>query len=267
MRKASAIRCGIMKLKIALIFALCCVNFAVANEENTEKNETEKVEQALESDEWSFDDSPFYEDEFDDVYDPLEPFNRLMFKINNALDKLFLIPLSMTYKHILPNFLQIGIANFASNFFSPVALINFILQGNAEYATKTTFRFIINTLLGFFGTVDVASQMGLDKKNTSLGDTFKKWGMKSGPYLVLPIIGPGSFRSGVGSIMQLPIDPVAQISLAHWKKNTRRRLYYCIYGANVVVKRAQLLDLTLEMEATSEDMYVTTRNAIMSMEG
>ena len=217
-------------------------------------------------DEWSFDESPLAEDELDNVYDPLEPFNRLMFKVNNALDKVFLIPLSMTYKHILPNFLQIGIANFASNFFSPIDFINFVLQGDSEYVVKTAFRFIVNTLFGFFGTVDVASKMGLDKKNTNLGDTFKKWGMKSGPYLVLPVFGPGSFRSGVGSIMQLPIDPIAQISLKHWKKNTRRKLYYCIYGANVVVKRANLLDIMFEMEETSDDMYVTTRNAIMSLE-
>ena len=217
-------------------------------------------------DEWSFDESPLAEDELDNVYDPLEPFNRLMFKVNNALDKVFLIPLSMTYKHILPNFLQIGIANFASNFFSPIDFINFVLQGDSEYVVKTAFRFIVNTLFGFFGTVDVASKMGLDKKNTNLGDTFKKWGMKSGPYLVLPVLGPGSFRSGVGSIMQLPIDPIAQISLKHWKKNTRRKLYYCIYGANVVVKRANLLDIMFEMEETSDDMYVTTRNAIMSLE-
>ena len=217
-------------------------------------------------DEWSFDESPLAEDELDNVYDPLEPFNRLMFKVNNALDKVFLIPLSMTYKHIFPNFLQIGIANFASNFFSPIDFINFVLQGDSEYVVKTAFRFIVNTLFGFFGTVDVASKMGLDKKNTNLGDTFKKWGMKSGPYLVLPVFGPGSFRSGVGSIMQLPIDPIAQISLKHWKKNTRRKLYYCIYGANVVVKRANLLDIMFEMEETSDDMYVTTRNAIMSLE-
>lgn len=229
------------------------------------QNITQTAENSAD-DEWSFDESPFAEDELDSVYDPLEPFNRLMFKVNNALDKVFLIPLSMTYKHVLPNFLQIGIANFASNFFSPVDFINFVLQGDSEYVVKTTFRFIINTLLGFFGTVDVASKMGLDKKNTSLGDTFKKWGMKSGPYLVLPILGPGSFRTGVGRIMQLPLDPIAQVSLQHWKKNKRRRLYYCIYGANVVVKRASLLDIMFEMEETSDDVYATTRNAIMSME-
>ena len=236
---------------------------------NLNPAQAQTVEQVVENssdNEWSFDESPLAEDELDGVYDPLEPFNRLMFKVNDALDKVFLIPLSMTYKHILPNFLQIGIANFASNFFSPIDFINFVLQGDSEYVVKTTFRFIVNTIFGFFGTVDVASKMGLDKKNTNLGDTFKKWGMKSGPYLVLPVLGPGSFRSGVGRIMQLPIDPVAQISLKHWKKNTRRRLYYCIYGANVIVKRANLLDIMFEMEETSDDMYVTTRNAIMSME-
>lgn len=221
---------------------------------------------ASEDEGWSFDDSPLAEDELDNVYDPFEPFNRLMFKINGAIDKAFLIPLSTMYKHAVPNFLQIGISNFVSNFFSPIDLINFVLQGDPEYVVKTTFRFIINTLLGFFGTVDVASKMGLDKKNTNLGDTFKKWGVKAGPYLVLPILGPGSFRSGVGSVMQLPIDPIAQVSLHHWKKNTRRRLYYCIYGARVIVKRASLLDIMFEMEETSEDMYVTTRNALMSME-
>lgn len=215
---------------------------------------------------WSFDDSPLYEDELDNVYDPLEPFNRLMFKINNVLDKAFLVPISTAYKHIFPNFLQCGLSNFVSNFFSPVSTINFILQGDSEYATKTTFRFIVNTIFGFLGAVDVASKIGLDKKETSLGETFKKWGAKSGPYLVLPILGPGSFRSCMGKIMQLPMDPIAQISLFNYNKNTRRKLYYSIYGANIVIKRASLLNIMMELEKTSEDMYITTRNSIMSLE-
>ena len=251
----------LVRISFWVVFMCMCTSDVTAStSEDSHKTEEES------EDNWSFDDSPLSEDELDDVYDPLEPFNRLMFNVNDAIDKVFLIPLSMTYKHVLPKFLQIGISNFASNFFSPIDLINFIMQGDAEYATKTTFRFIINTILGFLSTVDVASKMGLDKKTTNLGETLKKWGVKSGPYLVLPLIGPGSFRSGVGSIMQLPIDPLAQISLAHWKKNKRRRLYYCIYGANVIVKRANLLDIMFEMQKTSEDMYVTTRNAIMSME-
>jgi phospholipid-binding lipoprotein MlaA len=215
---------------------------------------------------WNFEEPVLYEDELDDVYDPFEPFNRLMFKINNALDKVFLVPISMAYKHVFPTFLQRGIANFVCNFFSPVAVINFILQGDSEHVVKTTFRFIINTIFGFFGFFDTASKMGLNKKETSLGDTFKKWGAKPGPYLVLPIFGAGSFRSSLGKIMQLPIDPMAQISLFNYKKNTRRRLYYMIYGANVIVKRVSMLDIMMELEKTSNDMYITTRSSIMSIE-
>lgn len=218
------------------------------------------------ADDWSFEDSPLYEDELDNVYDPLEPFNRLMFKINNVLDKAFLVPISTAYKHIFPQFLQTGISNFTNNFFAPIATINFILQGDSEYATKTTFRFIINTVFGFLGMVDVASKIGLDRKSTSFGDTLKKWGAKTGPYLVLPILGCGSFRSGIGKIIQLPIDPVAQISLFNYKKNTRRKLYYMIYGADIIAKRVTLLDIMMELEKTSDDMYITTRNSIMALE-
>ncbi len=218
------------------------------------------------ADDWSFEDTPLYEDELDNVYDPLEPFNRLMFKINNVLDKVFLVPISTAYKHIFPQFLQIGISNFTSNFFAPITTINFILQGNSEYATKTTFRFIVNTIFGFLGMVDVASKLGLDKRSTSFGDTLKKWGAKTGPYLVLPILGGGSFRSGVGKIIQLPIDPIAQLSLFNYKKNTRRKLYYMIYGADIITKRATLLDIMMELEKTSDDMYITTRNSIMALE-
>jgi phospholipid-binding lipoprotein MlaA len=221
---------------------------------------------ALAEEEWKFEESPLCEDELENFYDPLEPFNRLMFKINDILDKVFLVPVSTIYKYAFPEFLQIGISNFVSNFFSPVAVINFVLQGDGEYVVKTIFRFIINTTLGFFGTVDVASKMGIDKKETSLGDTFKKWGAKPGPYVVLPLLGPGSFRSTMGKAMQIPIDPVAQISLASCKKNERRRLYYVIYGADVVVKRSRLLDITMEIEKTSDDKYVTIRNSIMALE-
>lgn len=253
-----------MKLELSIaVFLLCFVNTSFAENEEALRN---AIEESVSEDSWSFEDSLSGEDALDDVYDPLEPFNRLMFKINGAIDKVFLIPLSATYKHLFPGPLQIGISNFVSNFFSPIATINFILQGDAEYATKSTFRFIINTLLGFFGTVDVAAKMGLDKKSTSLSDTFKKWGAKSGPYLVLPILGPGSFRSEMGKLLQLPIDPLAQLSLSYWKKNTRKKLYYVFYGADIITKRASLLGITNELEKTSSDTYVATRTAVMSQE-
>jgi phospholipid-binding lipoprotein MlaA len=230
----------------------------VANSQNTGSQEIEG--------DWTFEEEPLYEDGIDDVYDPLEKYNRFMFKINNIVDKVLLVPVSSMYETVTPSFLQYGISNFTSNFFSPIAVINFTLQGDGKHMAKTMFRFIINTFLGFFGTVDVAKKMGLEKKETSLGDTFKKWGVKPGPYLVLPLLGSGSFRSGFGKVLQMPIEPITQLPLINCRKSTKRRLYYTIYAANIIVKRAALLKITMELEKTSSDMYITTRNAVMASE-
>ncbi|MDR3224457.1 MAG: VacJ family lipoprotein [Holosporales bacterium] len=220
------------------------------------------------SDDWDFDDpinDPMMEYE-EKIDDPLEPFNRLMFKINNVLDKGILVPISMIYKHTIPEFLQIGISNFTSNFFSPIAVINFLLQGDGEHVAKTTLRFIINTALGFFGAIDVASKIGIEKKTTSMGDTLKKWGAKPGPYVVLPLMGPGSLRSSVGKIVEMPIDPLTQTLLFTYPKKTRKKLYWAIYGAKIISQRASLLSIMMEIEKTSEDVYAATRKAVMSME-
>ena len=107
---------------------------------------------------------------------------------------------------------------------------------------------------------------GFKKRTTTFGDTMKKWGVKQGPYLVLPILGQGSFRTGVGRLVHIPLDQVAQISLERWKKNTRRKMYYVVYGADIIVKRADLLTLYMELEMTSTDMYTTVKKAVMSIE-
>ncbi|MDR3031083.1 MAG: VacJ family lipoprotein [Holosporales bacterium] len=247
-----------MKLKSLTVCFLVFISFTVAADEDFD----DYAEEA----EVAFEESPFYKDEMEGLFDPLEPFNRLMFKMNNAVDKVVITPLALTYKHVIPKFLQCGIENFASNFFSPLRAINFVFQGNSEHATKAVFRFMINTIFGFFGTVDVAEKIGLTKKDTSFNDTLKKWGAGSGPYLVLPLFGPTSLRGGISKAMTLPVDHIAEISLSHYKKNTRKRLYYCIYGADLLSKRTEILPLMNELEETSEDMYVTIRNAVMARE-
>lgn len=216
------------------------------------------------NDKWTFEGSPLCE--YDEVDDPFEPFNRLMYQINDMLDKAFLVPVSIAYKHIVPNPVQTGVSNFVGNFFSPIDAINFILQGDGEHVSKTIIRFVINTLFGFFGIADVAQKMGIEKKRTSFGDTLKKWGAKPGPYLVLPLLGPGSTRSGLGKMVHCGLDPLTQNIIINHKKNLRRRWYYVIYGARTVITRTDLLPFTIELEKISSDMYVSTRKAIMAMD-
>jgi phospholipid-binding lipoprotein MlaA len=211
-------------------------------------------------------DSLILEDELDWAYDPLEPFNRLMFKINDILDKVFIKPAAIIYSTILPGFLQKVIENFAHNFFSPVRILNFALQKDAENLVKTLFGFFINIFFGFFGTLDTASKIGLGSRNTSFGDTLKKWGAGPGPYIVIPIFGPTSFRGAIGKVFHTQVDPIAMISLRRYKKNTRTRLFYLIYGADLLNKRVSILHIMQELEKSSSDPYITTRRVIMSSE-
>lgn len=206
------------------------------------------------------------EDELDWAYDPLEPYNRLMFKINGALDKVFIRPVAVVYRTILPGFIRTGIQNFTFNFFAPVRVVNFILQGDAENIVKTVFGFLVNTIFGFFGAFDVASKIGLGSRNTSLGDTLKKWGAGPGPYIVLPVFGPSSLRGATGKVFQTQIDPIAAISLFIYRRNTRNKLYYTIYGADLVAKRSSILYIMDELEKASKDPYVATRRVVMASE-
>ncbi|MDR1233820.1 MAG: VacJ family lipoprotein [Holosporales bacterium] len=215
---------------------------------------------------WTFEDSPLSEDEIDECYDPWEPFNRLMFYINGCIDKAFFVPIATLYKVVFPAFIQIGINNFVSNFFSPVRCILFLFQKDGTNLVKTLFRFAINTVFGFFGTADVAKTMGIKSNDTSLGDTFKKWGVKPGPYVVLPILGPTSLRGAVAKAFHFGLDPFAQISLYRHKKNTRNKYYYTIYGADLLSKRSKILSIMKDLDNLLDDEYILYRNVVMSTE-
>jgi phospholipid-binding lipoprotein MlaA len=140
------------------------------------------------------------------------------------------------------------------------------LQGDGEQASKTICRFFINTIFGFFGTFDVASKMVIAKKDTDFGETLKKWGVGSTPFIVLPLFGPTSLRGGLGVAFSMQLDPIARRLLFYCKRRTRNRLYYAFYGTDLLSKRAGILYMMEELEKASKDMYITTRNAVMQME-
>lgn len=128
--------------------------------------------------------------------DPLEPLNRLIFGINDLFDFVILRPVAEIYRAITPEPLRNGVTNVLDNLFSPVVFLNHILQGEPERATATLFRFITNSTFGLFGLVDVTSDLGYPRYNTDFNQTLTAWGVDTGPYLVLPLIGPSSFRGG-----------------------------------------------------------------------
>lgn len=132
--------------------------------------------------------------------DPLEKFNRSMFRIHQKLDRAVLRPAAMGYAHAVPKPVRSGIRHFFSNLGEPVIFANFMLQLKPKSAVRTVVRFLINSTVGVGGLIDVArtKAVELPHQPNSFGDTLGYYGVKPGPYLFLPLVGPSDFRDFVG---------------------------------------------------------------------
>ena len=147
--------------------------------------------------------------EFTTVDDSLGAYNRRMYAINTQLDDKILYPISRVYKHIVPKPIRTGISNFSSNFSEIPTTVNSLLQLKFGKALNSAGRFLINSTIGLAGTIDVAKSFGLKKDPETFGDTLGYYGVYSGSYLVLPILGPSTVRDTGGmfvdSAMTMPV--------------------------------------------------------------
>ena len=159
------------------------------------------------SDEYLDDDLDFLEDEEEQniqvvqVADPIEPFNRAMFVVNDKLYFYCLKPLGQGYKAITPSCFRVGVKNFFQNVETPIRLVNCLLQGKPRQAGTETLRFLVNTTVGFGGLGDPAQKYhDLEMADEDLGQTLAVWGVGRGAYVVLPGVGPLFVRHGAGKI-------------------------------------------------------------------
>ena len=138
----------------------------------------------------------------DAVYDPLEPFNRLMWDFNyDILDKFLIKPLTKGYIYVTPQPVRTGLLNAANNIEEPANSINNMLQGKFESGFISVGRFAINSTIGLLGIFDVASNMGLAREKEDFGEVLGVWGVGTGPYLMLPGLGPYDVRSITGKVV------------------------------------------------------------------
>ena len=144
--------------------------------------------------------------------DPLESRNRSIYTFNKNLDEVILEPSADVYNYITPNILQKGFNNFFYNVNYPITIINQLLQGNIEEALQDTLRFTINSSIGVFGLFDPASSMGLLQHDEDFGQTLAVWGVKEGPYLMLPFFGPKTLRSLTGDFTDVLFNPLLNIN-------------------------------------------------------
>ena len=185
--------------------------------------------------------------------DPLEGFNRAMFSFNDALDGAIIKPVAQGYQSVLPPLIRAGVSNFFSNVDDIWEAVNNALQGKIDEALQDVMRFAVNTVMGLGGVLDIASDMGLQKHNEDFGQTLGKWGIGSGPYLVLPFVGPSSLRDGGGLLVDWRYDPFFHVSNIP-VRNT-------LLALRTIDTRADLLGATDVLEQAALDKYTFVRDA------
>jgi len=143
--------------------------------------------------------------------DPLEGFNRAMFAFNDTVDTYALKPIAKGYRFVTPDIIEKGVSNFFDNLGEVSNVVNNSLQGKFSDAGNDALRFAINSTVGVLGLVDVASEFDLPEHDEDFGQTLGVWGVESGPYIVLPLLGPTTARDGAGLVADYFTDPVNYI--------------------------------------------------------
>ena len=199
---------------------------------------------------------------YDEIYDPIEPINRAVLNFNFFIDDIAIRPIVKTYKFIAPDPVEKGVSNFFNNLKEPIRTVSFIFQGESSKSFNSIGRFTINTITSL-GTFDVASKIGMEKNETDFGITLAKGGVSSGPYIVIPIIGPSNLRDFSGDVVEYFIDPISN--------NVPNREYIAIgSGLNERIEIDEQLDQVREVSSDRYEMiksiYYQNRNAQLEEE-
>lgn len=187
--------------------------------------------------------------------DPYESYNRAMFKFNDAVDEAALKPAATVYKQVLPTFVQTGVNNFFGNLSDVWSAANNLMQGKGEQGMSDVTRVAVNTTLGLGGLLDIASEAGLRKHNEDFGQTMGYWGMPSGPYLILPLLGPSTVRDTAGLPLDIAADP--------WRRKNPDAVRNAGTVLRVIDQRATLLDASTLLEEAALDRYVFIRDGFL----
>jgi len=193
--------------------------------------------------------------EYRDPRDPMEGFNRSMYKFNEGLDNAVLKPIAKGYKAITPAPVDNGITNFFGNIGDVVSAVNNLLQFKLTRAASDVSRVLINSTIGLLGFMDVASNMNIPKYGEDFGQTLGTWGVSPGPYIVLPFFGPSNGRDSVGLVVDWYTDPVTYLEPESHRLWTR--------AIRVVDTRADLLGASNVLEEAALDPYEFTRDAYL----
>lgn len=146
-----------------------------------------------------------------DVHDPYENTNRKVHAFNKGLDRNLVRPVAKGYDAVVPDPVEQGISNFASNLSLPGKMVNNTLQFDLKGLGKNLFRFVVNTTAGVGGLFDPSTVMGVEEADTDFGQTLQKWGAPEGAYVELPVFGPSTQRGAAGLVVDFALDPLSYV--------------------------------------------------------
>ncbi len=196
------------------------------------------------------------------IYDPLEPFNRTMFKFNDGLYDYVFQPISKGYVKVTPAPVRMGLGNFFTNLKFPIRFVSTLLQGKFKHAGLEVKKFYVNTVAGLGGFIRISDDVPdiANLPSEDLGQTFGVWGIHNGPYLVLPVLGPGTARDTVGLVGDYFLNPM------HWNQLQHVDGYHwwwdtTLQATDTVNSLPELLKLYDEEKKAALDPYLSVRSA------
>lgn len=188
-------------------------------------------------------------------HDPWEPFNREVTDFNEGLDKAVLKPVANAYQLVTPPLVRQGVSNFFANVSDVWSMVNNVLQLKPKESVETLFRVGINTTFGLGGLIDVATELRLERHREDFGQTLGYWGVPTGPYLVLPVLGPSTLRDSLAMPVDWQVDPVGNIGQPAVRNS--------LTTLRIVDTRADFLQIGNLLDDAALDKYSFTRDAFL----
>lgn len=193
--------------------------------------------------------------------DRFEKTNRAIYKFNKGVDGAILKPVTQGYRAVVPGIARRGVSNALDNVDEPLSFINAVLQGKFKAAFRAADRFLVNSTLGIGGLFDHATDMGLPKQEEDFGQTLAAWGVGSGPFIMLPLLGPSTLRDTVGFGVDTVTDPWTMFQKDVIGLNGMERLG--VTAGEAIDLRSRLIDTADPLLATALDEYATVRAAYL----
>ena len=190
-----------------------------------------------------------------DARDPWESMNRSIYNFNDVVDTVAIKPAARIYVNVVPSFVRTGLHNVVSNLGDVWSMANSAMQLKGQHAAESFMRVAVNTVFGLGGVLDIATEMRLERHKEDFGQTLGHWGVKSGPYVVLPILGPSTLRDG----LTLPVDYQGDATRQFSDQATRNSLT----AVRIVDVRANLLKTVDTVKEASLDPYSFVRDAYL----